>query len=178
MTPQSNAITGAMATLSLLASLATYAGALEPVSAMPLAPALHARDLDARERSLSDFAGEVLLINFWAGWCAPCLHEMPALQRLAERFEGRPFQVLAVNVGEDARRVRETLRRLDYRGMALLDRESAAFDAWGIDVLPTSFVVDRQRRIRLRGVGELDWDDKEVDRAIEEIIESHSTPLD
>ena len=102
----------------------------------------------------------------------PCLREMPALQRLAERFEGRPFQVLAVNVGEDARRVRETVRRLDYRGIVLLDKNSIAFGTWDVEVLPTSFVVDGRGRIRLRIVGELDWDAKDFDQVIQEMIES------
>jgi thiol-disulfide isomerase/thioredoxin len=104
MTSQSIAIAGAVATLSPLAAFSTDAGALESVPGMPPAPPLHSQDLEARDRSLSDFAGEVLLINFWAGWCPPRLYEMPALQRLAERFGGPRFRVLAVNPTSTIRR--------------------------------------------------------------------------
>jgi len=164
--------------ISLLTAGGAHGGALETLPGMPLAPALPASSVNAHDPTQTDFAGHVLLINFWAGWCPPCLREMPALQRLAERFEGRPFQVLAVNVGEDARRVRETLRRLDYRGMVLLDKDSTAFDAWDVEVLPTSFVVDGRGRMRLRVVGELDWDDKDIDRMINEMVGSPGAPPD
>ncbi len=172
MTVRLTALSRALTVVSLLTAVGAHGGALETVPDIRPAPPLPASSVNAPDHRQPDFAGNVLLINFWAGWCPPCLREMPALQRLAERFEGRPFQVLAVNVGEDARRVRETLRRLDYRGIVLLDKNSMAFDAWDVEVLPTSFVVDGRGRIRLRVVGELDWDAKDFDRVIHEMIGS------
>jgi thiol-disulfide isomerase/thioredoxin len=164
----------ALTALPLIAAFGAHPAGLEAVPDTPPAPALPTATIDGDGVTRPDFEGDVLLINFWAGWCPPCLHEMPALQRLAERFQGKPFRVLAVNVGEDARRVRETLRRLDYRGMVLLDSDSTAFDAWDVQVLPTSFVVDAHGRICLRVVGELDWEDRDIDRMLNEIIGSQS----
>ena len=68
--------------------------------ALPLA----LRDLAGLPHTLADYHGKVVLVNFWATWCAPCREEMPSMERLRRQFAGRPFAILAVNYGEsDAR---------------------------------------------------------------------------
>ena len=64
------------------------------------APALALRDEKRVEHSLAALAGRAVLVNFWATWCEPCREEMPSMVKLAEKMAGRPFSVLAVNVGE------------------------------------------------------------------------------
>ena len=154
------------------------AGTLEPIPDAPPAPALRLADPSGTVHDLSALADSVVLVNFWASWCPPCLTEMPSLDRLAERLADRGFRVLAVNVGEDPRRAQATLERLGYEGTLLLDRDQSAFASWGVKVLPTSFVIGSDGRPRLRVVGDLDWDDKDVNRVIEEMIESPSVPAD
>ena len=65
--------------------------------------ALELEDLEGRPHRLDDYRGKVVLVNFWATWCGPCREEMPTLERLRQALAGRPFTVLAVNVGEGAR---------------------------------------------------------------------------
>ena len=70
------------------------------------APPLDLVDLHGRQHSLDDYAGKVLLVNFWASWCTPCITEMPGMQRLSETLEDQPFEILAINVSESENRVR------------------------------------------------------------------------
>jgi len=69
-----------------------------PVITGSVAPDFHLAALSGGQASLSDYAEEVVLVNIWATWCAPCLQEMPSLQRLYEAFEGEDFEILAVSV--------------------------------------------------------------------------------
>jgi thiol-disulfide isomerase/thioredoxin len=169
---------GVVAALLLYAALllprtsALASGTLEPVPEAPPAPTLRLPEMDGTMHGLAEHAGTVMLVNFWASWCPPCLKEVPSLERLRARLSGRGFEVLAVNVGESPRRARITLDRLGYTGKLLLDREQAAFASWGVEVLPTSFVVGPAGRVRLRAVGDLEWDAEGVVQAIEALLEA------
>jgi thiol-disulfide isomerase/thioredoxin len=147
-------------------------GSLEPVPHAPAAPALVLDDPAGHAHDLAELAGAVVLVNFWASWCPPCLKEMPSLERLRARLAGRGFEVLAVNVGESPRRARAMLDRLGYSGTLLLDPDQAAFAAWGVEVLPTSFVVGPGGRVRLRAVGDVAWDAADVVEAVEALLEA------
>ena len=74
---------------------------LTPVYGTPDAPPMELLDLAGKRHRLFDYRGSVVLINFWATWCPPCIQELPTLERLKDELEGEPFQVLAVNLGED-----------------------------------------------------------------------------
>ncbi len=144
---------------------ATIAGPLHPWGDRPT-PALAATDLDGRPRTLADFAGRVVLLNFWATYCAPCLAEMPALGRLATRLGPRGFVLVGVNHGEMPARVRRFLQQVPFGGATLLDRSMTQLARWGADALPTSVVLDRDGHARWLHVGELDWDAPGADAQI------------
>lgn len=156
--------------LAVTASPPADAGELVPVQGAPAAPALELADPAGARHAVSGYRGRVVLVNFWASWCPPCLQEMPSLQRLARSLAGRPLEVLAVNVGEAPGRAREALRRLGYDGTLLLDPDQKAFADWGVKVLPSSFLVDAGGRVRFRALGALEWDGPGVVAAIEELM--------
>jgi thiol-disulfide isomerase/thioredoxin len=120
-------------------------------------PALALKDLAGRPHALADYRGQVLLINFWATWCEPCRDEMPSLQRLKERLATRPFTVLTVNFGESGQKAGEFARRLGFDLPVLLDPGQQAARAWRVRLLPASYLVDADGRVRYSVVGELDW---------------------
>ena len=128
-------------------------------------------DIDGQQRSLDDFAGKVVLVNFWASWCRPCIVEMPSIQRLAEEMSDRPFAVIAINVGEAKRRVQTTVKRLDVDFPVLLDKDSAVFEDWGANVLPTTYVLDPSGRARYIGRGPLEWDRADIINMLERLAE-------
>ena len=123
----------------------------------PDTPGLALKDQDGRERTLAEYRGKVVLVNFWATWCEPCRDEMPSMARLRERLGEQGFAVLAVNYGEAPGRVREfvTKERLDLT--VLLDPGQNAARAWRVRTLPTSFLVGPDGSVRYSVVGELDW---------------------
>ena len=129
-------------------------------------PALQLADLDGKAHRLADYRGKVVLINFWATWCAPCRDEMPSIERLRASLEGRPFVVLAVNLAEPESRIRKFLEAVPLRFPTLLDRDGAATRAWQAKYLPATYIVGPDGRIRYRHLGELDWSTPEVQKLI------------
>ena len=134
------------------------------------APVLDLADLEGRNYRLADFRGKVVLVNFWATWCEPCRDEMPSMQRLKHRFDGKPFAVVAVNVGESEARIGEFLQKLPLDFVILRDHSSAAMKAWGVRGLPASFIVGRDGRVRYSHIGELNWDDDKLAATVERLL--------
>ena len=135
-------------------------------------PSLELKDLDGRLHRLSDYRGRVVLINFWATWCAPCRDEMPSIQELKRKLSGRPFVVLAVNLDEPESRIRNFLTQVKVDFTVLLDPERQVAKAWQARVLPASFVIGPDGRIRYSLVGEINWDHDLVVSRIAELMPS------
>lgn len=133
-------------------------------------PPLTLRDLDSRVHRLSDYRGRVVLVNFWATWCGPCRDEMPSIQRLEQKLVGRPFTVLAVNLDEPEARVRRFLSELELNLIVLLDPERRVARMWDARILPASYVVGPDGRIRYSLVGELNWDHELIVNRIAELL--------
>ena len=156
------------AVLALLAAGA-HAQALRPWGG-GAAPALELADVDGTLRRLADYRGKAVLVNFWATWCGPCREEMPSIESLRLSMEGKPFVVLAVNVGQSPRVARDFGEKLMLGFPLLLDRDTRAAKAWGARVLPASFVVGPDGAIRYSYFGDLDWSAPEVRAKIEALL--------
>jgi thiol-disulfide isomerase/thioredoxin len=112
----------------------------------------------------------VVLLNFWASWCGPCKDELPSIVKLKERMAGRPFDVVIVNFGESQSRVGEFVARERLDLVALLDPNKEAARAWRVRVLPSSFLVGTDGRIRYQVVGEMDWATETAIRTVEGLL--------
>ena len=133
-------------------------------------------DIDGEEFNLEDVIGEKpVVLNFWASWCPPCIYEMPELTKLKKQFADRPFEILALNVGEKKYRVRKFVKLINFDLPVLLDTPKDIFNAWGIKTLPTSFLIDAEGNIRYRVRGNPDWEDKNTIAVIEQLISEHTT---
>jgi thiol-disulfide isomerase/thioredoxin len=133
-------------------------------------PTFTLKAIDGTSHRLEEYRDKVLLVNFWASWCSPCVTELPSMQRLADRLSTPYFEVLLVNVGESSFRVAKFLRLIDIRLTALLDEEREVFKAWGATVYPTSYVLDGTGRIRYIVRGPLEWDDETVVTTLREML--------
>jgi thiol-disulfide isomerase/thioredoxin len=133
-------------------------------------PPLALRDLAGTTRTLADYRGRVVLVNFWATWCEPCLEEMPSLQRLKTRLAGQPFTLLAVNYGESPAKVQAFLERVPVDFPVLLDRDQQAARAWRVRILPVSYLVGPDGRVQASAIGELDWASAEAVQAVRDLL--------
>jgi len=141
----------------LLPPLVHAKGGLKPYTGPDLPPFTLA-DLEGRSHRLSDYRGQVVLVNFWATWCPPCVEEMPSMQRLKERLADEPFVILAVNMAETEGDIQTFLHKVAVDFPLLMDREGEVVKAWRIFAFPTSFVLDPDGRIRYALYGALEWD--------------------
>ncbi len=143
---------------------------LKPYAGEGATPPLVLKDLEDGEHALDALGGQVVLVNFWATWCPPCVKEIPSLQRLYARLRDRGFQVLAVDVGETAETVRTFAAPFEVTFPMLIDPDGVALKDWEVHGFPTSFVVDRAGHIRFAFFGALEWDDPEVVAQIESLL--------
>ena len=122
-------------------------------------PPLELKDIHGKQHSLADYRGKVVLVNFWAGWCQPCLQEIPQLIKLAETLKDTPFTILAVNVAEDKKLAGYGfVKKMDEHMVMLMDTDSKAFERWKGIGLPSTFVLDPAGVIRYEAYGPLNWD--------------------
>lgn len=132
----------------------------------PPRPIEQAGFVDGEERplTLGDFAGRVLLVNFWASWCGPCREEMPSLDRLQAELGGADFQVLAVSVDEGGLpAVDRFFAMLGIEHLeTYLDPTGKFADALKLTALPTTVLIDRDGRAVGALLGPAEWDSPEA----------------
>lgn len=134
------------------------------------APALALKDLEGGQHRLADYRGKVVLINFWATWCGPCRDEMPSIQRLKNKLKGRPFEVLAVNLDEPESRIRKFLSEMKVDFTILLDPGRSVAKAWDARILPATYIVGADGKVRYSLVGEINWDHEQIVSRITELL--------
>lgn len=116
------------------------------------APSFTLKNINNESKSLSDYRGKVVLVNFWASWCAPCQQELPELSRLAAEYGRQKLVVIAINVDQDSK---AALRFLSQKGLTrtrmeiLKDPTSRVIKRYDPPAMPTSYLIDRNGRIRV-----------------------------
>ena len=159
-----------IAIICLTFTQAAGSGELSPYTAEPGMAAFDLPDLKGQQHTLEDYRGQVVLVNFWASWCPPCIQEMPMLERLQQALDEQPFEILTVNVGEQKYRVWKFVKLINLGLPVILDARRDTFNSWELSVLPTSFLLDKQGNVRYRVVGDVEWDSEEVITLIESLI--------
>lgn len=134
-------------------------------------PSLRLTDLNNKIIDLKGLKGQVILVNFWASWCPPCVHEMPSMQRLQNRFFSKGFTILGVNMAEDKKTVQQFLdTKVDVQFPILFDKDGAALKNWGVFAFPTSYIVDKKGKIRYAIFGGVDWEQESITQKIEQLV--------
>jgi len=132
------------------------------------APAIEAPLLDGSGRlSLADQRGKVVYVDFWASWCAPCLNAVPALEKLRSELASDDFQILAVNVDKKPKKARKFLAKHSIGYPSVSDPEGAIPARYGLETMPTSYLIDRQGVVRYVHKGFHDGDIAEIRRQIQ-----------
>jgi thiol-disulfide isomerase/thioredoxin len=120
------------------------AGGTGPGEAVPEVSGL---SLDGKSVKLYDHLGEVTLINFWATWCAPCVSELPALQRLYEQEQASGFRVVGIALDDTSEEVQRTCQKLDITFPIIIDTHSRSKRLFGLRGVPESFFVDKKGQV-------------------------------
>jgi thiol-disulfide isomerase/thioredoxin len=157
-----------------------FAADLQDYTGDPAPPPLALNDLQGQPHALEDYRGKVVMVNFWAGWCHPCIQEIPELIRLAEKLVDRPFVILAVNVGENKGKLSRFgfVRKMKEHMVILMDTDSKTFEDWKGIGLPSTFVLDPGGNIRYEAYGAVNWDAPYIVAMIEELMEKPAVKAD
>ncbi|GFO70817.1 thioredoxin [Geomonas limicola] len=147
--------------LSMLAATAPGGarGDAGPVRVGSAAPDFRLTTLTGESKSLSQYRGKIVLVNFWASWCPYCRDEMPSMDRLIKAFPRGDLVILAVNV---EKHIPEAFRRTRVSFDLLSDAAGQVQQRYGANRLPDTFIVDRSGIIRQRVTGGIEWDAPKV----------------
>ncbi len=123
-------------------SLGTYSLAGQP------APDFALKSSTGENLRLSEYRGDVVMINFWATWCGPCRQEMPLLDELYSRYQRVGFNLLGVNIDDDSSRAMRMIAELGVSFPVLFDTRKEVSKLYDVDAMPVTILVDREGKIR------------------------------
>lgn len=130
-------------------------------------------DLDGKTRSLGEFKGKVVFLNFWATWCKPCEEEMPSMQQLYAALQGKPFEIVAVSIDKDGpEAVREFVKNYGVTFTVLHDRKGRIKELYKTTGVPETFIIDQNGVIAEKVWGPRDWSKMSSVSTIMELLEN------
>jgi peroxiredoxin len=133
-------------------------------------------DLTGKKVSLSDYRGRVVFLNIWATWCPPCVDEMPSMEKLYKKFKGDQFEIMAVSIdGEGRKVVAPFMERLNLTFPALLDKKGKIKNIYGVTGIPESFIINKKGIIVKKVLGPIDWAKPVISRFFEDLLQSPSS---
>jgi cytochrome c biogenesis protein CcmG, thiol:disulfide interchange protein DsbE len=115
-----------------------------------------------RSVSLNQFKGQVLVLNFWATWCPPCIEEMPSLVQMQQRMKSKGITVLAVSIDVDENAYHEFLKQHGVNLLTVRDPDQKAANLYGSFRWPETYVIDRSGVVRRKFIGPVDWTEPDV----------------
>jgi peroxiredoxin len=113
-----------------------------------LAPDFALKNASGDNLRLSEFRGDVVMINFWATWCGPCRQEMPLLDELYSRYQRVGFNLLGVNIDDDSSKAMNMIAELGVSFPVLFDTRKEVSKLYAVDAMPVTILVDRDGKVR------------------------------
>lgn len=153
------------ATLALASGLAGSAA-----STSQAAPDFTLRTFDGRNVRLQELRGQVVMVNFWASWCAPCRVEMPHLNRLADKYHTSGFTLLGVNVDDDLKNGSAAAAKMGVHFPVLHDADKRVVKMYDVATMPTTVLIDRDGRVRYLHRGYRDGYEETYDQQIRALL--------
>ena len=156
----------------LASALSTTAFAVTP-GEVEIGGYLRAATLDGlngKTNTLANFKGKPLLINVWASWCGPCRLEMASLERLAQRYNGKEFNVIGVSTDDYRNRATAFIEQTKITFNNYLDSKLFLENMLGANTIPLTILVDADGRVLVKARGVYDWDSPQVIDAIAEVF--------
>ena len=125
-----------------------------------LAPDFTLQDAD-RKVALHDLRGKIVVLNFWATWCPPCLEEMPSLVRMQSELKDRVV-VLAVSVDDDERSYHTFLKKNSVDLLTVRDPQQKSNELYGSFKFPETYIIDRNGVVQRKFIGPVDWTSADI----------------
>src|SRR5579871_2148132 len=113
------------------------------------APQFSLASRDGKDVSLSQYQGQVVMINFWASWCGPCRQEMPLLESIYKKYNKMGFTLIGVNVEPDSQAANEWLKQTPVSFPILYDKESKVSKMYDVAGMPSTVIIDRTGKVRV-----------------------------
>ena len=126
-----------------------------------VAPDFTLQDAD-RKISLSELRGKIVVLNFWATWCAPCVEEMPSLVQMQQRLKNKGVSVLAVSLDVDESAYHKFLKDYKVDLLTVRDPDQKSNNLYGTFKFPETYIIDRNGVMRRKFIGPVDWSQPEV----------------
>lgn len=149
-----------LAALACTAATACYTGS-RPPRVGSAAKEFTVQDSD-RKVVLDQFRGQVVVLNFWATWCSPCVAELPSLMNMQERMRSRGVVVLGVSIDVDANAYHRFLKQRNVTFLTVRDPEQKVAAMYGTSGWPETYIIDRRGVMRRKFIGPVDWNSPEV----------------
>jgi cytochrome c biogenesis protein CcmG, thiol:disulfide interchange protein DsbE len=144
----------------LLALSGCYSGT-RPPRIGTAAPDFTVKDAD-RTVTLSQFKGQIVVLNFWATWCPPCIEEMPSLVQMQQRMKDKGITVVAVSIDVDEGSYRRFLRDHNVNLLSVRDADQKSNALYGTFKYPETYVIDRNGVVRRKFIGAVDWTEPDI----------------
>ncbi|MDQ1409780.1 MAG: hypothetical protein QOJ41_1515 [Acidobacteriaceae bacterium] len=118
--------------------------------------------LGGKPEHLSDLKGKVVVLNFWATWCPPCVEETPALNRLEKYIDSRGGMVLGISVDEDGAAYEKFLKDQSVMFPTYRDASKKSAADYGTSIFPETYIIDRHGKIARKFIGQQQWDSADM----------------
>lgn len=146
---------------------------LVPVTGMSIsgkAPDFTLKSRDGKNLRLSDYRGQVVMINFWASWCGPCRQEMPLLEDLYKRYSKLGFTIVGVNVDTDSSKANNYLKDVSVSFPIVYDTGNTVSKSFNVNAMPTTVIVDRNGNMRFLHQGYKPGYENEYKKQVKQLI--------
>jgi cytochrome c biogenesis protein CcmG/thiol:disulfide interchange protein DsbE len=147
--------------LTLLLGLAGCYSGTKPTRIGTAAPDFVVQDSD-RKVALHDYKGQIVVLNFWATWCGPCVQEMPSLIQMSKEVKSKGITVIGVSVDVDGAAYEKFLQQHGVTFLTVRDPEQKSSALYGTTGWPETFIIDKQGVLRRKFVGPVDWTDPQI----------------
>ena len=125
------------------------------------APEFTVQDAD-RKVLLSELRGQVVVLNFWATWCAPCVEEMPSLVQLQQRFKNKGLTVVGISIDVDGNAYHKFLKDYKVDFLTVRDPDQKTSNLYGSFKWPETYIIDRNGIVRRKFIGAVEWSQPEI----------------
>lgn len=134
------------------------------------APNFTLKSNSGKNLKLSEFRGQVVMVNFWASWCAPCRQEMPLLEKMYKKYKPLGFTLLGVNVEEDSRKALSLLKSIKVSFPILFDNTNKVSKLYKVTAMPSTVLIDRNGKMRYLHKGYKPGYEKDYEKQVRKLI--------